>query len=303
MNGQTQPTPAKSAGTAQMNDAAQISWQATGDRATGPAVVLLHGGPGLPDYLEDVAAMIDDLVPVYRYDQRGTGRSPWHGRHTLDRHLHDLAQLLDQWGLSRALLIGHSYGATVASRFCLAHPQRVSGLLLMCGAFVGDWQPLYQAERDRRMTLEQRHRLRELQQTADRTQEQEEELLTLAWVTDHADPLRGWQWAARDARQRRPVNWQMNAELGREGHQDPLDDHLTVLRSCRPAHTEILAAEGDPRPPSALESAAVQLGVPLTRIADAGHAPWLEQPEEVRTHLRRFIRGATAPEPDVEGVR
>ena len=41
----------------------------------GPALVCCHGGPGLWDYLEPVAAMLDDLVTVYRYDQRSCGRS------------------------------------------------------------------------------------------------------------------------------------------------------------------------------------------------------------------------------------
>lgn len=44
-----------------------------------PPVVLLHGGPGLLDYLSPVAEMIADLRRVHRYDQRGVGGSTWHG--------------------------------------------------------------------------------------------------------------------------------------------------------------------------------------------------------------------------------
>ena len=47
----------------------------TEHQGCGPALVLCHGGPGLWDYLAPVAAMIDDLVTVYRYDQRACGRS------------------------------------------------------------------------------------------------------------------------------------------------------------------------------------------------------------------------------------
>jgi len=53
-------------------------------------VVLLHGGPGIPDYLAPVADIIDDLCLVHRYDQRGTGGSAWEGEHTLARHVRDL---------------------------------------------------------------------------------------------------------------------------------------------------------------------------------------------------------------------
>lgn len=96
-------------------------------------------------------------------------------------------------------MIGHSYGTDLASRFCLAHPGRVAAILLLCGPFVGDWRDAYRAERDRRMSTAERERLRELAELSQRTEEQEVELLTLSWFTDHADPARGRGWAARDA--------------------------------------------------------------------------------------------------------
>ncbi|MFM9443644.1 alpha/beta fold hydrolase [Streptomyces acidiscabies] len=280
-------------GLASMSDGAQVRWTVLGDTTRQPPVVMLHGGPGLPDYLGDVAPMIADLAPVYRYDQRGTGRSPWEGRHSLARHVDDLAELLDAWEAPRAVLIGHSYGTDLASRFCLAHSDRVAALLLMCGPFVGDWRSGYRAERERRMSAAQQERLRAWEELPRRTEEQEVELLTLAWFTDHADPERGWRWAAQGARRRRPVNWAMNSELGTAGRADPLDDHLSDLRAHLPARTELLGGLDDPRPLSALASLASRLGLPLTRIENAGHEPWLEQPGTVRAHLRGFVQGAT----------
>ncbi|MET8683247.1 alpha/beta hydrolase [Streptomyces sp. NPDC004732] len=291
-------------GLAPMTDGAQLRWTALegGGRDAGRGggrgggrptpVVLLHGGPGLPDYLGEVAAMVADLAPVYRYDQRGTGRSPWRGRHTLARHVGDLAELLDAWDAPRAVLIGHSYGADLAARFCLAHSDRVAAALLMCGPFVGDWRAGDRAERGRRTTPAQQERLRVLEEMPRRTEEQEVELLTLAWFTDHADVERGRQWAAEGARRRRPVNWTMNAELGEEGRADPLDGHLDELRERLPARTELLGGADDPRPVSALDTLARSLDVPLTRVEGAGHEPWLERPDAVRAHLRGFVRGA-----------
>ncbi|WP_240802877.1 alpha/beta hydrolase [Streptomyces sp. A1499] len=284
-------------GFAVMSDGARLRWAALGDTARRPAVVLLHGGPGLPDYLGGVAPMVADLAPVYRYDQRGTGRSPWLGRHTFARHADDLAELLDVWGVPEAVLIGHSYGADLASRFCLRRPGRVAATLLMCGPFVGDWRTGQRAEHARRMSAARQERLRELAESPDRSEEEEVELLTLSWFTDHADPGRGWRWAAREARRRRPVNWGMNAELGGARRADPLDAHLTELRARLPARTEILGGARDPRPVSALESLARRLGVPMSRIEDAGHEPWLEQPDAVRACLRRFVRGALGGRP------
>ncbi|MEU5686070.1 alpha/beta fold hydrolase [Streptomyces venezuelae] len=290
-------------GRTSLTDGARVRWTAAApvdggprgaDGERPPPVVLLHGGPGLPDYLADVAAMVADLAPVYRYDQRGTGRSPWQGRHTLARHVDDLGELLDAWGARRAVLIGHSYGADLAARFCLAHPDRAAAAMLMCGPFLGDWRAAYRAERKRRMTEAQRERLRVLEGVPHRTEEQEVELLTLAWFTDHSDAGRGRWWAERGARLRRPVAWAMNRELGDAGRADPLDGRVDELRERLPARTELLGGCDDPRPLSALAALARDLGHPLTRVEGAGHEPWLERPDVVRACLRRFVRDVPA---------
>lgn len=285
-------TSTETRGLARMTDGAQIHWTAVGDTTAKLPVVMLHGGPGLPDYLGEVAPVMADLAPIYRYDQRGTGRSEWQGPHSLARHVDDLAELLDVWGAARAVLIGHSYGTDLASRFCLRHPDRVAALLLLCGPFVGDWRAAYRAERARRMTAAQQERLRELEELARRTEDEEIELLTLAWFTDHADPQRGWRRAAHDARTRRPVNWAMNSELGKDGRADALERRLDELRACLPGQTELLGGTDDPRPLAALEALALRLGVPLTRIEGGGHEPWLERPGDVRGRLRRFVARA-----------
>ncbi|MGY5035333.1 hypothetical protein ACWC9U_31745 [Streptomyces sp. 900116325] len=118
-----------------------------------------------------------------------------------------------------------------------------------------------------------------------RTEVQEVELLTLARFTDR-------RWAAQGARRRRPGNWSMNGELGMEGRADPLDEHLAELRARLPARAELLGGAEDTRPVSALESLALRLALPLTRMGGAGHERWLGQPDAVRTHLRRFVQGA-----------
>jgi pimeloyl-ACP methyl ester carboxylesterase len=70
-----------------------------------------HGArrSGAPDYLAPVAELVYDLCLVHRYDQRGTGGSPWEGDHTIARHVQDLASLLDACGHDRVVLMGHSF--------------------------------------------------------------------------------------------------------------------------------------------------------------------------------------------------
>ena len=88
----------------------------------GPALVCCHGGPGLWDYLEPVAAMLDDRWTVYRYDQRSCGRSTGSPPYDVATAVADLDALREHWGLSQWMVLGHSWGATLALAYGLAHP-------------------------------------------------------------------------------------------------------------------------------------------------------------------------------------
>ncbi|MFJ6390850.1 alpha/beta fold hydrolase [Streptomyces sp. NPDC091972] len=81
----------------------------------GEPLVLCHGGPGLWDMFEDLAALLDDRATVIRWDQRGCGRSercagPW----TTDRFAADLDAVRHHFGLDGMTPLGHSWGAQLA---------------------------------------------------------------------------------------------------------------------------------------------------------------------------------------------
>ena len=71
------------------------TWTAT--QGSGPPVVLCHGGPGSYDYLEPVAAMIDGMATVHRYDQRGCGRTESRGPWDVRTFVDDLDALRAHW--------------------------------------------------------------------------------------------------------------------------------------------------------------------------------------------------------------
>ena len=60
---------------------------------SGLPIMLSSGGPGWYDYLEPVAAMMDDLARVHRWEQRGCGRSDRRGPYDLDTSIADLDAL------------------------------------------------------------------------------------------------------------------------------------------------------------------------------------------------------------------
>jgi lipase len=67
-------------------------------------------------------------------DLRGRGRSaelPPHAQ--FGAHVDDLLAVLDEVGVERALLAGHSMGAFVVARLAAEHPERASGVVLVDG--------------------------------------------------------------------------------------------------------------------------------------------------------------------------
>jgi pimeloyl-ACP methyl ester carboxylesterase len=232
-----------------MDDGAQLrTWTAGSMLPRRFPVVMVHGGPGVPDYLAPVAGIIDDLCPVYRYDQRGTGGSPWEGEHTIARHVDDLASLLDARGHDRAVLVGHSFGTDMASYFTLAHPGRVAGLIQIAGPFLEPWREADRAAQRARRTDGQQARLDELDAIGSRTEAEEIEYLTLSWFTDHADRDHAWGWALASARTQRPVNYAMNSQLNAAKKADPLESHVAELREHLPPGAVIIGGAGNTRP-------------------------------------------------------
>jgi proline iminopeptidase len=114
----------------------------------GDTIVLLHGGPGVPDYLADVSAILATEHRVLRFDQRGTGQSTCHsGQYSLDDYVEDVDAVRHTYGLERLLLLGHSWGGTVAQLYATRHPDRVAKLCL-CNSGIGlgdDWRAMERA--------------------------------------------------------------------------------------------------------------------------------------------------------------
>ncbi|WP_157180883.1 alpha/beta fold hydrolase [Actinopolymorpha alba] len=105
--------------------------EARGTRRDTP-VIFLHGGPGVPDLAGDTeifGRLAADGYDVYVYDQVGSGRSSRladPSGYSVGRDVADLEVIRTRIGAPRVILIGHSYGATVAAGYLVAHPERVA---------------------------------------------------------------------------------------------------------------------------------------------------------------------------------
>jgi pimeloyl-ACP methyl ester carboxylesterase len=98
-----------------------------------PALLLLHGLAGTGGQWEPQAAALAPLCRVLALDLRGHGRSsrPPDGDYRIATHAGDVLAVADALGLERFLLVGHSFGASVAIEVAATRPDRVQALGLV----------------------------------------------------------------------------------------------------------------------------------------------------------------------------
>ncbi len=112
-------------------DEADLYLEQVGPQDASP-VLYLHGGPGYGSF--SFRDLMGDDLERYRMlyaDQRGGGRSYAGGPFTLDDLADDVATLLRATKVERATLLAHGFGALIAVRAAVRHPGRIPGLVLV----------------------------------------------------------------------------------------------------------------------------------------------------------------------------
>ncbi|WP_395294915.1 alpha/beta fold hydrolase [Kitasatospora hibisci] len=98
----------------------------------GTAVVLLHGLAGHAGEWDAVVAALGGRFRTVAVDQRGSGASE---RRPQDvsraAYVADVLAVVGQLGLERPVLVGQSYGGHAAMLTAAAHPEAVSGLVVV----------------------------------------------------------------------------------------------------------------------------------------------------------------------------
>jgi 3-oxoadipate enol-lactonase len=95
----------------------------------GGAVVLLHDGLLHRESWDGQFSALAESYRVLRYDRRGYGLST--APEAPFSHIRDLDAVLTAVGIERAVIIGCSSGGELAIDYTLAHPERVSALVLV----------------------------------------------------------------------------------------------------------------------------------------------------------------------------
>lgn len=258
----------------------------------GPPMVLCHGGPGLWDNLGPLAALIDDLAEVHRWEQRGCGRSSGSGPYTIARSIEDLEAVRRHVGVERWIVAGHSWGAELALHYAVAHPERTRSLLYLSGRGLMDsWRARNRAvcrtREAARTTEEQRRRLDALAALSSRTPDLEREFRLLSWCADVSPEADAASLLQADVDAPYEINFEANRSLGEDNRSS-----AERLRAALPAlrcPTLLVHGVHDPRPSAGAEELGRLLPDATLSLVDAGHLPWLERPAEVRSILTEFL--------------
>ncbi|MFO0907750.1 MAG: alpha/beta hydrolase [Isosphaeraceae bacterium] len=138
---------------------------------SGSDVVLIHGVTGDLSlwFLSRTLQVLSQDHRVTAYDLRGHGYSeaPPEGYTSAD-HAEDLLALMDQLGIERATLVGHSFGGVIAAHLATMAPERTHALVLSDPYFPslrhledvsrwGHWQNFRQEAEDAGVLLSDEH--------------------------------------------------------------------------------------------------------------------------------------------------
>lgn len=135
-----------------VDDGTPLHVGATGE---GPDVLVLTGGPGCEQYLEDDAIAPRGFRSWYP-EPRGVGRSGG-GAHTMERALADLEALRGQLGVPHWVVLGHSWGSDLAVRYAVEHPDAVTAVVGVAGRGPQRdraWSAVYEAGQDSEPVVE-----------------------------------------------------------------------------------------------------------------------------------------------------
>jgi proline iminopeptidase len=255
----------------------------------GPALLFLHGGPGMNDY----GRLLSGEVAGWRFisfQQRGVAPSTTDGPFTVQQNVADALAVLDDRGVDQAVVLGHSWGAHLALHLAVAHPDRVAGLVIVDGlGVIGDGgAPEVGAELAARLLPAAAEELQALMaELGDRepTDEFASRQLALVWPGYFASP----------ATAPPPPPGLRISIVTNSATMESVKEHLAAgfadsLRSISAPVIAVLGAQS-PMPVSQGEQTAALIpGAEVRVIPAAGHLPWHEQPGCVASALADLVQ-------------
>jgi proline iminopeptidase len=260
-------------------------------------LLVLHGGPGAHhDYLLPQMLALSELDggrELIFYDQRGGGRSK--NAHpepvTWETHVRDLAEVIEEFDLERATLVGYSWGGLLALLYAAdvarnSSVPRPGALILIDPAPISrQYRSQFEREFARRQAGPDIERLRaELAESHLREKDLDayrQRNFELSVAGYFADPR-----SSQDLTPFRVMARAQQSVWDSLGDFDlAADGRLSSIR----VPTLIVHGRQDPIPLASSEQAAKIMNAKLIVLEDCGHVPYVEQPAALFSAIDDFL--------------
>jgi len=258
----------------------------------GPPAVVLHMGPGMGAEMDiGLVEELDGLVETALPQQRGLSPSTLAGPRDIETHVADEVALLDHLGWERAWLVGHGWGGHLAMHIAVAHPERVSGLILFAplGAVPDGGVAALNAALVARLTAKERELLDSLlerQAAGDPDPTLLHETYRTLWPS--YSPVHGNVAPPGTIRYARPIPDEPDTMASVQAHFEAGTLEQGLPRLDLPAL--FIHGDGDPMPLSVTtETAALIAGSTVRTVEGTGHFPWVERRGAVREIVAEFL--------------
>ena len=94
-------------------------------------IILLHGGPGIPNDIEEIANTFKGNFQVITFHQRGTEKSPCKsGNYSINSYLSDIERVREFYKIDKFHLWGHSWGGLYAQIYADKYAGNLLSLFL-----------------------------------------------------------------------------------------------------------------------------------------------------------------------------
>ena len=100
-----------------------------------PPLLFLSGGFGTVRNWDGVIQRLAGRNRAVRFDARARGKSGTSADYSVQAAVDDIGRVIEATDLERPILVGWSYGATIAVRYAAHHSDQIGGLVLVDGAY------------------------------------------------------------------------------------------------------------------------------------------------------------------------
>lgn len=254
-------------------------------------LVLLHGGPGMSDYLEGLGDLLADELgetwSIVRYQQRGLSPSTAQGPFTVEQEVRDLLMVCESLDNDVVWILGHSWGGHLAMHATVAVADRFRGAVIVdpLGAVPDGGQAAMSKHFTSRLSPAEASewtRLEKLSATDGPSPERRMAQLSILWPYYFSEPA--------TAPPMPPI------KIGPGDHRESIADQFdkqTLVKRLPSASTPALFMAGTKSPIPHEESVRSAALMPRAEVVllPTGHFLWVEDPPATVAPVASFLRG------------